>query len=71
MNARSPFAAWLNDVKPTMIEGAIKEARTAALKFADDSGSQLGKIKQASQGQFSIADRDRNNPHLKKIRGWE
>jgi len=54
-----------------MIEEAIKEARTAALKFADDSGSQLGKIKQASQGQFSIADRDRNNPHLKKIRGWE
>lgn len=58
----------LNDVKPTMIEEATKEARAAALKFADDSGSKLGKIKQASQGQFSIADRDRNNPHLKKIR---
>jgi hypothetical protein len=39
-----------------------------ALKFAEDSKSRLGKIKQASQGQFSITSRDRNNPHIKKIR---
>ena len=58
----------LNDIKPTMIEHATREARAAAEKFADDSQSRLGKIKQASQGQFSIADRDRNNPHIKNVR---
>src|SRR5690554_777441 len=58
----------LNDIKPTMIEHATREARAAAEKFADDSQSQLGKIKRASQGQFSISDRDRNNPHIKNVR---
>ena len=39
-----------------------------AAKFADDSASTLGKIKQASQGQFSISGRDKNNQHIKKVR---
>jgi hypothetical protein len=39
-----------------------------AEKFASDSKSSLGKIKTASQGQFSISARDKNNPHIKKIR---
>jgi hypothetical protein len=39
-----------------------------AQKCARDSESQLGKIKRASQGQFSIRDRDRNNPHIKMVR---
>jgi uncharacterized protein len=58
----------LNDIKPEMIEVATKEARSAAQKFAADSQSSLGKIRNASQGQFSISDRDRNNPHIKKVR---
>jgi hypothetical protein len=58
----------LNDVKPEMIEEATKKAREVAEKFASDSQSSLGKIKRASQGQFSISARDRNNPHIKKIR---
>lgn len=58
----------LNDVKPEMIEEATKKAREVAVKFAQDSESTLGKIKQASQGQFSIAPRDNNNPHIKKVR---
>lgn len=58
----------LNDVKPEMIEEATRKARHVAEKFADDSDSQLGKIKKASQGQFSIDARDRNNPHIKKVR---
>ncbi|MGL5956416.1 MAG: SIMPL domain-containing protein [Brevinema sp.] len=58
----------LNDVKPEMIEESTKEARTVALKFAKDSQSKLGKIKNASQGQFTINNRDINNPHLKVIR---
>lgn len=58
----------LNDVKPQMIEQATREARAAAQKFAADSQSSLGKIKNASQGQFTITDRDRNNPHIKNVR---
>lgn len=37
-------------------------------KFASDSDSKLGKIKTATQGQFSIADRDENTPYIKKVR---
>ncbi|MGR9051294.1 MAG: SIMPL domain-containing protein [Gammaproteobacteria bacterium] len=58
----------LNEVKPAMIEEATRKAREVAEKFAADSQSRLGKIKQASQGQFSIEPRDKNNPHIKKIR---
>lgn len=58
----------LNEVKPAMIEEATRQAREVAEKFAADSQSSLGKIKRASQGQFSITDRDGNNPHIKKVR---
>ena len=58
----------LNDIKPAMIEEATREARVAAQKFATDSQSTLGNIRKASQGQFSISDRDRNNPHIKNVR---
>jgi hypothetical protein len=58
----------LNKVKPEMIQEATTKAREVALKFAQDSNSALGKIKQASQGQFEITPRDKNNPHIKKIR---
>lgn len=58
----------LNELKPVMIEEATKNAREVALKFAKDSDSSLGKIKQASQGSFSIEDRDSNTPYIKKVR---
>lgn len=58
----------LNKVKPTMIAEATKNAREAAKKFAEDSDSRLGKIKTASQGQFSIEDRDQYTPYIKRIR---
>lgn len=58
----------LNDVKPQMIEEATQNGRTSAEKFAKDSDSQLGKIKSANQGQFSISDRDANTPYIKRIR---
>lgn len=58
----------LNDIKPDMIEEATRNARDVAEKFAEDSDSTLGKIRKASQGQFSISDRDNNNPHVKKVR---
>jgi len=58
----------LNEVKPTMIEEATRKARAVALKFAQDSQSKLGKIKRASQGQFSISPRDKSTPHMKRVR---
>lgn len=58
----------LNELKPAMIEEATRNAREVATKFADDSGSRLGRIRAANQGQFQITDRDSNNPHIKKVR---
>lgn len=58
----------LNEIKPAMIEEATKNARVVAEKFAKDSDSRLGKIKRASQGQFTISPRDKNTPYIKKIR---
>lgn len=58
----------LNDIKPQMIEDVTKNAREAAIKFAEDSDSKLGKIKSANQGQFSITDRDANTPYIKNVR---
>ena len=58
----------LNDIKPQMIEEATKNAREAALKFAKDSDSSLGKIKTANQGTFTIEARDSNTPYIKKVR---
>lgn len=58
----------LNSIKPGMIEEATKNARAAGEKFASDSDSKIGKIKQASQGQFSITDRDEFTPYIKKVR---
>lgn len=58
----------LNDVKPAMIEEATRKAREVAEKFAADSNSQLGRIKSANQGQFSVEDRDSNTPYIKRVR---
>jgi hypothetical protein len=58
----------LNQVKPEMIEEATRKARDVAMKFAKDSNSRLGKIKRASQGQFSISARDKSTPEIKRIR---
>lgn len=58
----------LNRIKPDMVADATKNARKAADKFAEDSHSKLGKIKSASQGQFSIEDRDQYTPYIKKVR---
>lgn len=58
----------LNEIKPSMIETATKNARETAEKFAADSESKLGKIKRATQGQFTITDRDSNTPYMKNVR---
>lgn len=44
----------LNSIKPDMITEATRNARNAADRFASDSGSKVGSIRQANQGVFSI-----------------
>jgi hypothetical protein len=44
----------LNSIKPDMITEATQNARAAANRFALDSGSTVGSIRQANQGIFSI-----------------
>jgi uncharacterized protein len=48
----------LNSIKPDMITEATRNARAAADRFAADSGSQVGAIRQANQGVFSILPAD-------------
>jgi hypothetical protein len=48
----------LSAIKPSMITDATKNARAAADQFASDSGAKVGAIRRASQGLFSISDRD-------------
>ena len=38
------------------------------LVSSEEADSDLGKIRKARQGQFSITDRDSNTPHIKKVR---
>lgn len=65
----------LDAIKPEMVAEATKDARAAAEKFAQDSGEGVGKIRQATQGYFSIEGRDgesggwgvNDTPH-KKVR---
>ncbi len=51
----------LNDVKPAMIAEATRDARQGAEQFAKDSGTEVGGIKSATQGYFSIGARDGDN----------
>ncbi len=62
------FYSKLSELKPLMIQEATKNAREVALKFAEDSKSKVGKIKSASQGLFTIADRDNSTSYIKKVR---
>jgi hypothetical protein len=48
----------LNEIKPEMLTEAINNARTAAMQFTRESGTKIGKLRKASQGLFSISDRD-------------
>jgi hypothetical protein len=48
----------LNAIKPDMITEATRNARAAADRFAADSGSKVGSIRQAYQGVFSISAAD-------------
>ncbi|WP_419785704.1 SIMPL domain-containing protein [Pseudodesulfovibrio sp.] len=66
---RPTFAfTGLNAIKPEMIAEATRNARAAAQQFAADSGSHVGAIRRATQGYFSLQDRDQLTPEIKRIR---
>ena len=52
-NSRYYFTSF-NNLRTEMIAEATQSARQAALQFAKDSGSQVGEIRNAVQGAFSI-----------------
>lgn len=62
----------LNSIKPEMIKEATANARQSAQQFANDTDSDLGKIKSASQGLFTITDvnseYEANQSITKKVR---
>ncbi len=61
----------LNHIKPTMLDEATANARLAADAFARNSHSQLGEIRSASQGLFTINDTNNQNGNssiTKKVR---
>jgi uncharacterized protein len=58
----------LEALKPEMIAQATADARQAATQFAEDSGSDVGSIRTARQGFFSISERDPSMTELKTVR---
>ena len=63
----------LNSIKVDMLNKATENARNAGQAFAKNSRSQLGKIRTANQGQFTITAADGNDAYdsgsiLKKVR---
>ena len=61
------FVAF-RQMKPKMMQEAIENAEQTATQFAENSKSQIDKIMNADQGQFSIENRDSNTPYIKKVR---
>ncbi len=59
----SYFFTKLNDIKPEMLKSATQNAKEAALEFARNSGSTVGRIKNANQGVFSILAADDPNTY--------
>jgi uncharacterized protein len=48
----------LNEIKPSMLTEATRNAKDAAIQFTKESDTKLGNLRKANQGLFSIIDRD-------------
>lgn len=60
-NSISYFYNNLNSIKAQMLDQATQNAKSAAETFAKNTNSQVGKIKSASQGVFTISSPDGSN----------
>ncbi|WP_417617149.1 SIMPL domain-containing protein [Oceanisphaera sp.] len=58
----------LNEIKPQMIADATANARQAAAQFAKDADAEVGAIRSAQQGYFSVSDLDSYTPEIKRAR---
>lgn len=58
----------INKIKPDMIKEATASARVSAEKFAQDSHSNVGRMRRATQGVLEIEDRDPASPEWKTLR---
>ena len=58
----------LNSIKPEMIAEATKNAQKSAEQFAENAGTNIGKLVRANQGVFSISQKDPASPEWKKVR---
>jgi uncharacterized protein len=52
------FFTKLNEIKPDMLSEATKNAKEAAIQFAKESDTKIGDLRKATQGLFTIIDRD-------------
>ena len=57
----------LNAIKPEMLKEATQNARIAAAEFATNSGSEVGRIRSARQGGFTIIDAGETYGDTKKL----
>ena len=61
------YFTGLNVIKPKMLKTATHNAKLAAYEFAQNAKADLGSLRQASQGAFTITNADRsygsNDPH--------
>lgn len=57
----SYFFTKLNEVKPALLKKSTQNANAAAIEFAENSHSKVGKIYTANQGVISIQPRDDPN----------
>ncbi len=57
-NSISYFYTGLNSIKAQMLDNATRNAKVAAETFAKNANSQVGKIRSASQGMFTISSPD-------------
>lgn len=57
----------LNDIKPSMLQEATKNARAAAKEFAANAGVSVGGIRSARQGNFYVRDVGSDYSDNKKI----
>lgn len=62
------YYTGLGSIKPVMIEKATRDARNAAEKFAQDSGSGVGSIRRASQGYFSFRGESEGIPETEQVK---